>query len=47
MIYANMPETKYKMRAVRGAFTDAGILDDLGTEMIENLAGDDWIEKIV
>jgi hypothetical protein len=38
-----MAETKYKMRVVRGAFMDPGILDRLGAKTIENLERDVWI----
>lgn len=38
-----MNQTKYKMRVVRGAFVDAGILDKLGAKTIENLERDVWI----
>ena len=38
-----MNKTKYKMRVVRGAFTDSSILDKLGARTIENLERDVWI----
>ncbi len=38
-----MAENKYKMRVVRGAFKDVGILDKLGAKTIEKLKRDAWI----
>ncbi|MEK7154170.1 MAG: hypothetical protein AAB792_01295 [Patescibacteria group bacterium] len=38
-----MNEIKYKMRIVRGAFVDVGILDKLGAKTLENLGGDEWV----
>jgi hypothetical protein len=36
-------EIIYKMRVIRGAFTNTDILDRLGAKMVENLEGDNWI----
>lgn len=38
-----MEEAKYKIRVVRGAFVDPGVLNTLDVETIEKLEEDDWI----
>ncbi|MDE2019693.1 MAG: hypothetical protein KGJ13_05110 [Patescibacteria group bacterium] len=38
-----MPEIKYKMRVIRGAFVNPFILDELGARTIEKLEGDAWM----
>jgi hypothetical protein len=44
-----MPSKKYKMRVVRGAFTDPIILDGLGAKMIEKLERSEWqsIDEVI
>ena len=44
-----MNELKYKIRVIRGAFTDPSVLDKLGAVLIEKIDDENWqsVEEVV